>query len=717
MRVFKITKSGVKFDKIVNDDGVEFVFSPLGAAIVSIKDGDTYLTRNVSKAFDFKNANCYYGKTIGRVANRMRGNSITINGKECKLENNEGDNVLHGGLDALSTKEFSSSGLLKGNIYVLTYQYLSKSGESGYPGDFLCRITYSIYAKGIELDVKMQVGVNEDTLCSLTNHTYFTLGSPDISSLSLKINSDAYVDVDKDMIATSIKPVNEVMDFRKYKLISKDIDDPSINHDRLKGYDHFYYFKKKGINIPNVSLRNNVYQLDIFTDFEGAQIYTSNFKLDFELLPACEEIRDSVAIEPSDSHMYLRILKKGQAYCRNIKYKITKASKKKMAVPSVKDTVKKEFKEQYGLEADKVFSCGGRFEILGNHTDHNHGLCLAATCDLCITAAVKKSDDINVFFTSKGYPDTDIVNITYLKPIEEEKGKSRALIRGIAEYLKTNGYNVGGFIAYSESSIFPGAGVSSSAAFELLVAQIFNDLYNEGKIPALDLCKAGQYAENVYFGKASGLLDQIGVGYGNIVYIDFEEIKNPKIDHIPFPFDNLHFVIINTGGSHAHLSHLYSQIPQDMYSAAKKSGVEFLRETSFDKLDKAALSDIEYSRSLHFYSENERVQNAVEAIKNKDQEAFLRMINESRESSTKNLKNMMVEDQYEGSPLEACDYFMEVTGGKGAIKINGGGFAGSVISVVPDELLKEVIQKMGEKYGPENVKEVRVRPNGPIVEK
>lgn len=233
-------------------------------------------------------------------------------------------------------------------------------------------------------------------------------------------------------------------------------------------------------------------------------------------------------------------------------------------------------------------------------------------------------------------------------------------------------------------------------------------------ISRLELCKAGQYSENKYFGKASGLLDQIGVGYGNISYIDFKDIQNPIIEQIPFVFDDLSFVIINTGGSHAHLSHLYSQIPEDMYNAAKKSGVQYLRDISVDELNVHELSDIEYSRAMHFYNENERVKKAVEAIKNKDEETFLKMINESRESSTKYLKNMMVEDEYNGSPLEACDYFMKATGGKGAIKINGGGFAGSVIAVVPKDILENTISLMSKKYGKENVREVFVRENGPI---
>lgn len=373
------------------------------------------------------------------------------------------------------------------------------------------------------------------------------------------------------------------------------------------------------------------------------------------------------------------------------------------------------FKKSFLGEPTDFFSCGGRFEILGNHTDHNHGLCLAATCNLSIFAATKLNEKEFITFVSKGYP-VDVVNLEVLQPIESEKGSSRALIRGVASYLVEHGYKVGGFNAVADSEIFPGAGVSSSAAFELLIGQIFNDLFNGGQIPTLVLAKAGQYAENVFFGKASGLLDQIGVAYGDISYIDFKDITSPVIEHVPFPFEHLHFVLINTGGSHAQLSHLYSAIPQDMYNAAKKAGVEYLRDTSLLNLPKQELTDIEASRALHFFSENERVRQAVEAIRNNDEQSFLQAINESRVSSTNNLKNMMVENEYAGSPLESCDLFLEITKGKGAIKINGGGFAGSVIAVVDDELLPVVITDMGKKYGKKNVCEVFIRHNGPIKE-
>ena len=379
------------------------------------------------------------------------------------------------------------------------------------------------------------------------------------------------------------------------------------------------------------------------------------------------------------------------------------------------EQVKAGYKLYFHEEHEKMFSCGGRFEILGNNTDHNHGLCLASACNLEIIAATKVCSGNIIRLKSEGF-DLDEVDLTDLSPKESEYATGKGLIRGVASYLKEHGYKIGAFNAYTVSTIFKGAGVSSSAAFELLIGHIFNDLFNDSKISKLELCKAGKYAENVYFGKKSGLLDQIGVGYGGLVEIDFFDIDNPVVNQVQFPFSDLHFVIVNTGGDHSSLSDLYSAIPLDMYNAAKKCGHEFLSECSLKEIEehKSELSDIEYTRALHFFGENERVRKAFKAINDKDKETFLRMINESRKSSTQLLKNMMVGNNYAGSPLEACDLLLKASEGQGVVKINGGGFAGSIISVIPTNYLDKVLTVMKKRYGDNNVKEIFVRNTGPV---
>lgn len=377
----------------------------------------------------------------------------------------------------------------------------------------------------------------------------------------------------------------------------------------------------------------------------------------------------------------------------------------------------KDFELEFNQAPDYKVRCGGRFEILGNHTDHNHGLCCAATCDLQIYGYLKQRKDNSVVVSSVGYSPCK-VNLDDLEVLPDDFASSQGLVKGIAKYFLDHGYQVGGFSLYTDSSIFPGAGVSSSAAFESLIGQIFNVLFNDGKVGKISLAKAGQFAENTYFGKKSGLLDQIGTGFGNISYIDFENIASPRVETIEFPFDDLHFVIVNTGGSHAELNDLYSSIPENMWEAAKKNGHQFLREGSLQEISLCEnLTKMEFNRAKHFYDENERVTIMKRALINKDKEQFLKLINESRKSSTELLKNMMVGDQYEGSPLQACDRAMKIMEDKGACKINGGGFAGSIICVVPSEYLDQFITEMGGFYGEHNVKEVHVSKQGPTVEK
>ena len=231
----------------------------------------------------------------------------------------------------------------------------------------------------------------------------------------------------------------------------------------------------------------------------------------------------------------------------------------------MKENILISFQEMHGKPANDYAQAGGRFELLGNHTDHNHGLTLAATCSLIIEGAFAKEENNLVRFFSKGNCDFEI-SLDNTDVVKEETGKSECFVRGVADYLKKHGYRIGGFSAYIESLVPPGAGVSSSAAFEIFIGKIFNRLYNNDNIPLLDLCKAGQYAENNYFGKKSGLLDQIACASNGVSYIDFENIENPSIEIIHQYFGDYQFVIVDTGKSHAELSGLYSSITDDTSS-------------------------------------------------------------------------------------------------------------------------------------------------------
>ena len=384
----------------------------------------------------------------------------------------------------------------------------------------------------------------------------------------------------------------------------------------------------------------------------------------------------------------------------------------------MKKYLEEQFLKTFQSEPDKYLSCGGRFEVLGNHTDHNHGLCIAATCSLSIYAAIKKRDDDHVRLLSEGFGYFEI-DLTDLEKVETEIGQPAAIIRGIADYLFDNKYSVGGFDIYLKSEVPAGAGVSSSAAFELLLAQTYNVLFNNSEIPLMTLCKAGQFAEREYYGKMCGLLDQIGVAYGGLIYIDFKDIANPEVKPLRLNLDGYQFVIVNSGGSHAELSHLYKAIPDQMFEVANVFGKSFLRYVDYEELKKNKQDVIEkcgkeaYQKAKHFFEENKRVEKAYKAIEKNDVEKLIKLINESRESSTDLLENMCVEGKIKGSPLEACRLIMKASHQKAGVKINGGGFAGSVIALVPKDELRNVVDAAKEKYGKENIHLVDVRNDTP----
>ena len=249
-------------------------------------------------------------------------------------------------------------------------------------------------------------------------------------------------------------------------------------------------------------------------------------------------------------------------------------------------------------------------------------------------------------------------------------------------------------------------------------SKIFNYFYNENKIPLIDLCKASQHAENNYYGKMCGLLDQIGVAYGGLVYIDFEDIVNPHVETLKVNLSEYQFVIVNSGGSHAELSDLYDAIPQDMFKVADYFSKGFLREVSYndvinnkeDIINKCGL--LPYQRAIHFLEENERVKEAYSALKMNNIPALIKLMNESRESSTNLLQNMYAKKKA-GSPLEACESIMKASHKKAGVKINGGGFAGSVIALVPNDEVNNVIKAAKEKYGKDNVYKVNIRNEEP----
>ncbi len=365
----------------------------------------------------------------------------------------------------------------------------------------------------------------------------------------------------------------------------------------------------------------------------------------------------------------------------------------------------------------------GRLEILGNHTDHQQGRCLVATCSLGIRGYIEKADD-KISINSDGYPLFSF-SINNLKKVESEKFTAKSLTRGVTNALARMGYKVGGFNASLTSDIFPGAGVSSSAAFELFIAEALNYLYNDDKISKMDMALAGQYAENVYFGKASGLLDQCGSAYGGIAYLDFADKNKPLVSPLVFPSNwDLAIILVNPGASHAGLSDLYSEMPFDMKNVAKtlfhKEVLGEVDETLFvdalSKGEEGLVSSRALDRARHFYGEEKRVLRAKDAIISHNRDAFLELERETELSQETLLKNVMIPSKFSGSPLEAvmrANLFLK----KGASRVMGGGLVGTTINFVPKDELLDFMDGMKRYYKENSIVEVKIPPLGAHIEK
>ena len=373
------------------------------------------------------------------------------------------------------------------------------------------------------------------------------------------------------------------------------------------------------------------------------------------------------------------------------------------------------FKTNEGAEADYLFSSPGRAEILGNHTDHNHGKVLVSAISCDILAAVKKRDDDVVKICSKGYNPIKI-KLSETVAVQSEKGTSTALAKGVAESIKNRGFKIGGFTAYLTSNVFKGAGVSSSAAFEVLIAEIFNELYLDGKLTAIDKAVISQYSENVYFGKPCGLLDQSGIAIGSLCKLDFKNPTSPTIEKFSMP-KGYALVITNTGGDHATLTAHYAAIRSEMEAVANAFGKKVLREVDYQEFFdgiaslKSKVSDRAILRALHYYQENERVEKACLSLKNGDVKGFLSAVNESGLSSLIRLQNCSVPAEVSQPVVLGIELSRSIIK-DGAVRVHGGGFAGSILAIVSEEEKENYVKTMAKTFGEENVFTAHVRPLG-----
>lgn len=368
----------------------------------------------------------------------------------------------------------------------------------------------------------------------------------------------------------------------------------------------------------------------------------------------------------------------------------------------------------------RIFSASGRTEISGNHTDHNCGKVLAAAVDLDVIAIVVPTDDGVITVKSEGF-DIISVDTADLAVREDEKNTSAALIRGVAAGFNNSNLKVGGFKAYMTSNVLKGSGVSSSAAFEVLVGNILSGLYNGSAVSAVKIAQIAQYAENEYFGKPSGLLDQMASSVGGFVAIDFRNTTAPVI--VPIEFDIAKYgyslCIVDTKGSHADLTPEYAAIPEEMKAAAAVFGKTVLREVDEEEF-RANISKVREKcgdravlRALHFFDENNRVDRAAEALKSGDIDSFLTVINESGNSSYKYLQNVFAATKSSEQGVSMGLYTAEkVLCGRGASRVHGGGFAGTIQAFVPDDILDEFIKAEEAIFGEGSCHRLYIRPVG-----
>ncbi|MDR1801167.1 MAG: galactokinase [Lachnospiraceae bacterium] len=380
------------------------------------------------------------------------------------------------------------------------------------------------------------------------------------------------------------------------------------------------------------------------------------------------------------------------------------------------------FKELFTSNDYEIYSAPGRTELIGNHTDHQHGCVITASVNRDILAIVNKSLDNSVNIYSEGFGWLRL-SLDELEKKSGEEGTTLSLIRGVLAGLKQKGYEVRGFNAYLTSDIPTGAGLSTSAAFEVLIGTIISGLFHEGKIDPVLIAQIGQYAENEYFGKGSGLMDQMGCEIGGCIYIDFADPKSPVMERIKtdFPASGYDLCLTDTKGSHADLKDEYSMMPNEMYEIAAFFGRKCLRDVSEEDFYRSlpeihgTLSDRCILRAIHFYNEQKRVAAAKSALEENDFTAFLGILNESGDSSYKYLQNVfsMNDVSHQGVSLGLA-LSERILKGKGCFRVHGGGLAGTILAFVPNEKTAEYKRELESVFGRGSCGIYAIRPVGGV---
>ena len=373
----------------------------------------------------------------------------------------------------------------------------------------------------------------------------------------------------------------------------------------------------------------------------------------------------------------------------------------------------------FGERSDvQLISAPGRTEIGGNHTDHNNGRVLAASINLDALCAASSRDDLKVCFHSEGYDPIEM-DLTDLSVHPEETGTTKGLIRGVAYGMKQAGYRIGGFDAAVTSTVAGGSGLSSSAALEVMLTGVLDSLYNEFKMPYVLRAQISKQAENIYFGKPSGLLDQMASAAGGLVTVDFRDTDRPEVEAISYDFAKKGYslVVVATGGSHANLTDHYAAIPAEMKSVAQCFGQPVLRGLTVEQMTekigelRSKVSDRALLRAFHFIQEDERVPEQVAALKEDRIRDFLKLIIDSGRSSYMYLQNIYADPADQSLSLALC-LAENMLQGCGAWRIHGGGFAGTTLNFVPQDLTEKFVNVMEQAFGKGACSVLNIRPVG-----
>lgn len=378
------------------------------------------------------------------------------------------------------------------------------------------------------------------------------------------------------------------------------------------------------------------------------------------------------------------------------------------------------FEERFGAGDPEFFTASGRTEIIGNHTDHNGGKILAASITMDSIGAAERTDDGIVTIWSEGYPDPIVVDTAAIEKIAHGPG-STALVAGMLEATRERGFCVGGLNMVASSEVIPSAGVSSSASFEMLVCEVVNHLYNGDAIDRADYARIGQYAENAWWGKASGLMDQMACAVGGTILLDFSD--GVRYERVDFGFDELgcDLVIVNTGKGHADLSAEYSSVPNEMHAVAAALGARNLCDTTEEAVLahvgelREACGDRAVMRALHYFEEVRRVEAAEEAIRAGEKDRVLDLISASGRSSWEWLQNAVVPGMPEEQPIPLALALTELylrRIGAGACRLHGGGFAGVIMCVLPKAETAGYVDYISGYFGRESVYLTNIRQTG-----